>query len=340
MSASTGFRTRIGIYGYGRIGRAVHQLISQRSSEHNLEVAWTWDIRNPGIYFDPVDVVVNAAPYTAINEALSVAHRLGAGYIDFTEDTAFWRSNHGLCTWGRPIVPHCGIAPGVINIIGAEAISRTRSEAKDLVYRLYCGALPERNPGGPLYHEVTWNAAGMSREYVEPGERIMAGQYMDNWPLVFSKLPVSMSGLGVDTPEGFEAATTSGGIGTMARTYKGKVGGLVYRTLRWPGHWRAIGQWLNHPDVIDSMLATGKATMKDMVLVKVMIGSDITFYEAVIRPVHGLSAIELATASGGCAVLDLIERGVICEGRMIRQEEIDTETLRRSVFSDIYPRLP
>lgn len=332
---------KIGIFGYGRIGRAVHQLISVREG-HNLEVEWYWDISDPGAFFhfDPVDVVVNAAPYTAINDARTVARRLGAGYIDFTEDTSFWLEKENLSLWGKPIVPHCGIAPGVINIIGAEAINHTLSEAKALGYRLYCGALPERNPGAPLYHEVTWNAAGMSREYVGPSERIVGGHYLDNWPLVRSPASVTVDLSGRGEKHHFEAASTSGGIGTMARTYKDKVGGLVYRTLRWPGHWKAIGPWLKHPEVIAGMLATGKATMKDMVVIKVTIGAGLTFYEAVIRPDYGLSAIELATASGGCAVLDLLDKGYIGGGRIIRQEEIDTQTLRRSVFSSVYPVLP
>src|SRR5699024_10313323 len=38
----------------------------------------------------------------------------------------------------------------------------------------------------------------------------------------------------------FEAALTSGGLGTMCQTYEGRVQRLDYKTLRYPGHFQQM----------------------------------------------------------------------------------------------------
>jgi saccharopine dehydrogenase-like NADP-dependent oxidoreductase len=40
-----------------------------------------------------------------------------------------------------------------------------------------------------------------------------------------------------------EACTTSGGLGTIAETYEGKVETLDYKSMRYPGHLAGM-QWL------------------------------------------------------------------------------------------------
>ncbi len=125
------------------------------------------------------------------------------------------------------VLPNCGLAPGLINILAAAGMSAF--DAVDSI-ALRVGGLP-RNPRPPLNYQIVFSAEGLLNEYIEPAEILENGEL---------KTVPSMTGLeelSFPLPYGrLEAFYTSGGLSTLTRTLRSKVGRLDYKTIRYPGH--------------------------------------------------------------------------------------------------------
>ncbi|MBX2991344.1 MAG: saccharopine dehydrogenase NADP-binding domain-containing protein [Bacteroidetes bacterium] len=125
------------------------------------------------------------------------------------------------------VVPNCGLAPGLINILAMEG---TREfEQLDSIH-LRVGGLPQR-PRPPLYYQIVFSVEGLINEYVEKATVIRDGK---------TELIDPMSGLeDIEFPEPFgtlEAFNTSGGLSTLTQLLDGKVNNLDYKTIRYKGH--------------------------------------------------------------------------------------------------------
>lgn len=129
------------------------------------------------------------------------------------------------------IIPDCGLAPGMVNILGA-ALFNSLTQMQEMHFRV--GGLPV-NPKPPLGYELCFSPEGLINEYVEPVRLISDGQIRERPGL--SDLEI----LDFGTPLGdLEAFNTSGGISTMIESFKGKVNHLDYKTIRYPGHMEKI----------------------------------------------------------------------------------------------------
>jgi len=172
------------------------------------------------------DAVVSALPFFLNKPIAEVAHKNGMHYFDLTEDvetTNFIRELSRTST--SVMAPQCGLAPGLIGIVGAN-LANEFDKLRDIELRV--GALP-RYPNGLLAYSFTWSPAGVINEYINDAEAIHNGE---------RKMVPSLEGFEYINIEGqeFEAFTTSGGLGTMCETYHGKVDTLNYKTMRYPGH--------------------------------------------------------------------------------------------------------
>lgn len=128
---------------------------------------------------------------------------------------------------GITIVPNCGLAPGLINILAMEG---TRGfEQLDSIH-LRVGGLPQ-HPRPPLYYQIVFSVEGLINEYVEKATVINDGKL---------QLIDPMSGLEeieFGPPFGsLEAFNTSGGLSTLTQLFNGKVKQLDYKTIRYKGH--------------------------------------------------------------------------------------------------------
>jgi len=130
-------------------------------------------------------------------------------------------------TKGVTVIPNCGLAPGLINILAV-----TASKVFDTLdsIRLRVGGLP-RHPRPPLNYQIVFSVEGLINEYVEQALVIQDGEL---------KHIESMSGLEeIEFPEPFgmlEAFATSGGLSTLPELFAGRVKTLDYKTIRYPGH--------------------------------------------------------------------------------------------------------
>ncbi len=151
----------------------------------------------------------------------------------------------------------------------------------------------------------------------------------------------------------YEAFNTSGGLGTLCDTLAGRVQNLNYKTVRYPGH-RDIVKTLirdlrlgSRRDVLKDVLETAlPITYQDVVLVFVAVSGireGRLTQETYAKKVYGqvvdgkrLSAIQLTTAAGICAVLDLLVHGKIRQSGLVRQEEIGLEAFLGNRFGSHY----
>jgi lysine 6-dehydrogenase len=128
---------------------------------------------------------------------------------------------------GVSVIPDCGLAPGMVNILAAEGIRRLdRAEQ----VRIYVGGLPQ-SPEPPLNYQIVYSLEGALDYYTTP-----------SWVLRGAK-PVQVDALSEVEPVEFpapvgtlEAFHTGGGISTLPFAYEGKVEVMEYKTLRYPGH--------------------------------------------------------------------------------------------------------
>lgn len=128
---------------------------------------------------------------------------------------------------GVSIVPDCGLAPGMVNILAAEGIHRLdRVET----VKVYVGGLPQR-PEPPLNYQIVYSLEGVLDYYTTPSWVLRSGrparvEALSEVERVMFPAPVGE----------LEAFHTGGGISTLPWKYDGRVPVMEYKTLRYPGH--------------------------------------------------------------------------------------------------------
>jgi lysine 6-dehydrogenase len=127
---------------------------------------------------------------------------------------------------GVTVIPDCGLAPGMANILAARAVAAF--DQADSV-RIRVGGLPQ-NPMPPLDYQLTFSVHGLINEYAEPCRTLRDGLEVIEAPLT------GIEELDFPPVGRLEAFHTSGGVSTLTRTLRGRVRNLDYKTIRYPGH--------------------------------------------------------------------------------------------------------
>ncbi len=273
--------------------------------------------------------VLSAAPYHLTVPIAEAARRSGAHYLDLTEDVASTRRVKALAEGAASaFIPQCGLAPGFITIVAADLCRRFET-LHDV--RMRVGALP-KYPSNALNYNLTWSTDGLINEYCEPCEALVNGEPHETAPLEELE-EFSLDGVT------YEAFNTSGGLGTLCESLRGKARNLNYKTIRYPGHAQIMKALLNdlrlrdRRDVLKDILENAlPATLQDVVIVFVTVSGvqngrlvQETYANKIYgRPIGGVmrSAIQITTAAGICAALDMLRSGALPHRGFIRQEEI------------------
>ena len=177
------------------------------------------------------DAVMSAIPYYFNGPMAKLAVEAGCHFADLGGNTEIVMEQKKLDEEARAkglsIMPDCGLAPGMVNILAAEGIRRV--DRADRV-RIYVGGLPQK-PEPPLNYQIVYSLEGALDYYTTP-----------SWILRDGK-PVTVDALSELEPVEFpaplgtlEAFHTAGGISTMPFSWQGKVREMEYKTLRYPGH--------------------------------------------------------------------------------------------------------
>ncbi len=175
--------------------------------------------------------VMSAIPYYYNGPMAKVAVEAGCHFSDLGGNTDIVLEQKKLhqkaLAQGVSVIPDCGLAPGMVNILAAEGIRRLDRADK---VKIFVGGLPQA-PEPPLNYQIVYSLEGALDYYTTP-----------SWVLRGGK-PVQVDALSEVEPVEFpspvgtlEAFHTGGGISTLPFAYDGKIETMEYKTLRYPGH--------------------------------------------------------------------------------------------------------
>lgn len=290
-----------------------------------------------------VEAIISSLPFycnVPIAKA-AAAHHLH--YFDLTEDVETTRAVKDISAKAKQaFVPQCGLAPGFISIVANHLMKKFPS--LDTV-KMRVGALPI-NISNALQYSLTWSTDGLINEYGNPCYGVENGAEVALMPLEGLE-KIKINGLT------YEAFNTSGGIGSLADTYFGKVKHLSYKTIRYPGHCEKIKFLMNDLKLNSDRETLRKIlehaipkTYQDVVLVYVSvtgIQNDYfieenyvnKFYPRVINN-EQWSAIQLTTATSICAVVDIVLDKPANYHGFVTQEQFSLDDLLNNRFGKYY----
>lgn len=334
--------TKIAVLGLGEIGKTVLAQLSQNPQvdAHGFDITNGHDLSNVSVIeqcLSGMDAVIATTPYFLNLKIAEVAARFEIVYFDVTEDVDTSNAIKNMNA-NMPMISQCGLAPGMVSII-ANNLAKTFDKVRDIKIRV--GALPQL-PTNHMKYNFTWSTIGLINEYSNPCRELENGKI--GWKSPLSGLEqLTIAGMPL------EAARTSGGIGTLADSWKGKAENVNYKTIRYPKHFDymkfLIDDLKMHKDketfrkIFDSTVPRIK---NDMILILIIVNGekDKKFmeesYTKIIMPDLGLSAIQLSTVFGLMSVVDTWLDGNIKASGLITQESLDFNLISKSTYSQIY----
>jgi saccharopine dehydrogenase-like NADP-dependent oxidoreductase len=356
---------RVLLLGAGKIGRMIARFLMD-SGDYDLVVGDVSDAalkrvaKLTGAEARRIDAS-NADELTAAMEgsqtvisALSFHHnplvaaaalKTGISYFDLTEDVATSDTVAEIAkraSDGQIFMPQCGLAPGFISIVANDLINWF--ERIETV-KMRVGALPQF-PTGDLKYNLTWSTDGLINEYCNPCEAIHTGKKINLLPLE------GLEHFSVDGVR-YEAFNTSGGLGTLCDTLAGKVRELDYKTVRYVGHRDLMKVLVNelrlseHRDQFKEILERAvPVTFQDVVVTFCTVTGwrkGLLVQKSDARKIYHQqigdemwSAIQITTAAGICAVLDLHVAGQLPRRGLVRQEQVRLEDFLANRFGQYY----
>jgi saccharopine dehydrogenase-like NADP-dependent oxidoreductase len=287
--------------------------------------------------------VISSLPYYC-NPAVAKAARKGnAHYFDLTEDVAVTQAVRRTARGAsKAFVPQCGLAPGFISI-AANELAKHFDELRSIKLRV--GALPQ-HPNNVLKYSLTWSTEGLINEYGNPCESVVDGKVVAASPLE------GLEEIEIDGMR-YEAFNTSGGLGSLAETYGKQCEQINYKTMRYPGHCAQMRLLMN-----DLKLNTDRATLKrvlehsvpqtlqDVVIVYAAVAG---WQDGELREENYVnkvypqmiagrlwSAIQVTTAAGITAVVDLVLANPRKFKGFVPQEQFDLPAILENRFGQYY----
>jgi saccharopine dehydrogenase-like NADP-dependent oxidoreductase len=171
------------------------------------------------------DLVVGLTPGKVGYQTIKAAVEAGVSMVDLSylpEDPRFFDSRASKAN--ITIIPDCGVAPGLSNILVGRACSLLERVTN---IRMFVGGLPQvRVP--PLEYKITWSVEDLLEEYVRDAKIIVGGKIVEVKALDGLE-ELEFPGLGV-----LEAFYTDG-LRTLHHTIPG-VENMWEKTLRYSGH--------------------------------------------------------------------------------------------------------
>jgi lysine 6-dehydrogenase len=189
------------------------------------------DERNVRAVMRGHDAVLSAIPYYLNATMAALAVDLGLHFADLGGNKAVLERQQALDGAARRkhigVVPDCGLAPGLVNIVALEAVRRLeRCES----LKLYVGGLPQ-HPAPPLNYTIVYSPEGVLDYYTSPSWVLRHGQ-----PAQVDALS-ELESVDFPAPLGtLEAFHTAGGVSLMPWEFAGTIDTMEYKTLRYPGH--------------------------------------------------------------------------------------------------------
>ncbi len=182
------------------------------------------------------DVALSCAPYRFNPELTALALEAGVPFCDLGGNPDVVARQQQMVTGANttlPVVPDCGISPGLSNII---AVHLARSEGADAIH-VRCGGIPVSPDAvdNPLKYKLVFDPQGLISEYsgrvpvLRNGQLRMIDALSSIEPFDGGRLEASPTSN--NSPQVVEYLQSLG-----VREYD-------YMTLRYPGHWSIARAW-------------------------------------------------------------------------------------------------
>lgn len=291
---------------------------------------------------EKIKAVISCLPFNLTILVAKIAHECGIHYFDPTEDVATTNAVSKLAKDSKSaFAPQCGLAPGFISI-AANSLMQNLDEIYTVKMRV--GALTQ-SASNSLKYGFTWSIDGLVNEYIHPCV-VIKDKHKKEMPALGE-----LETIIIDDKE-FEAFHTSGGVGSLADTYLGKVRNLDYKTIRFPGHCDKMKFLLNdlnlreEPELVKSILSKVIPHVEDdKVVVYVSVSGKKNgrlvekTYTNTLYPTnyhgHKFSAIQMTTAAGICTIVDLVIKEKKLKG-LVKQEQVSLEQFLDNRFGKYY----
>lgn len=331
----------LAILGLGHIGKYVFDTLSNdlNFNVRGYDLKTGYDLTNETVLRNIIETsegVLASTPYFLNKKIAQICDVYNTDYFDLTESVEV--TEYVKTLKNAKFITQCGLAPGMVSII-ANQIAKRFDHVENIEIRV--GALPE-NSNNHLGYYRTWNTEGLINEYIHKCPAIKNNNLTDLDPLTeLENIMLNQTTL--------EAATTSGGLGSLAQTWLGKAKNVNYKTLRYPGHWKLIKFLKDDLGLVENFDVYVKLfnehipqTNKDFVFILINVTGyinesyQIRQYSKIIDN-DTATAIQRATGSGIMAVLDSWGRGSI-DNKIgwIRQEELDYDSVWGSKYTECY----
>lgn len=287
------------------------------------------------------DCVIGAVSYRYNSILTKAAIAAGVHFCDLGGNDEVVRHQLSLDAEARKanvlIVPNCGLAPGMANVLAARGAEFF--DSLDSV-KLRVGGLPQ-HPRPPFNYQLFFSVEGLINEYSGTSTVIRNGKLTQVDTLTEIETVVFP-----EPPGTLEAFHTSGGSSLLPVMFEGKVHQLDYKTLRYPGHCEKfkalldLGFASNEPITIGSNLLTAKEFFfellkrklgsggKDLVVLRIRISGRrggrlqaltfelIDFYDEI----DNITAMMRTTSFPTSVIAQLIVKGIITARGVVAPE--------------------
>ena len=365
----------IGLLGAGKIGTAIYNLLIASGFGYDITVGdqrvlnsiTTCDFHRLELHSDYTKecseldkfvkgktLIINALPYqlNPIVYKYCVEHNIP--YFDLSEDEFLdeWIEKKEYLSPTRTgilfTMPHCGLAPGLSTVIANDLVKDFYS-----VYNLKIrvGALSQHSSNKLKYH-TSWSSDGLVNEYKGNCQVVDGGVYV-KVPALCGHEKLTING------QDYEAFNTSGGIGTFAKTLAEQDKSCIYadyKTIRRIGHLDYIDFLFNDLRLKNDMLVDifrnhVTQTTKDCVIIFVEVNGQNkilgytgkiytkTFYPDMIQG-RTFTAIELTTAVGLLAMVELFLNKKLPQEGYVKQESVEWQDILDTKYGWIYRESP
>ncbi|MDF1663486.1 MAG: saccharopine dehydrogenase C-terminal domain-containing protein [Planctomycetota bacterium] len=309
---------RILVLGGGRQGRVIAEDLGK---DHDVTVADSRPLTGiSGVktlvadlsHFDELcfhmasyDLIVGALPAALGYEAAQAAIAAQRSYVDiafYEEDAADLHDKAKAA--GVAIMPDCGLAPGISNLVIGRAMAQNPEVERIDIYVGGVAADKTR----PFGYVISWSVPDLLEEYVRPARIRQNGETVS--VPVFS----GMEQLDIE------------GVGTMEAFYTDGLRSLLdikgpktlnEKTLRWPGHVDAIKPLLEKGSFIEEISAQCSEG-EDFVVLFIRVDGEEVVMTAQAK--DGLSAMSRTTALTCAAFARLVAAGGVKEVGVVPPE--------------------
>lgn len=212
-----------------RSTRLAHELGSPLVNAIALDVARPVDVAKS---LRGHDCAISAVPYRFNAELTKAALEAGVHFCDLGGNDQIVEEQRQMDALARQkgllVIPNCGLAPGLGNILAAGGARMFDGEIDSITIRV--GGLPQ-HPVPPLNYQLVFSAEGLINEYSGKAK------VLRDFQAVELDAMTEVEHLEFPPPYGaLEAFLTSGGTSLLTEIFSGKVRHLDYKTIRYPGH--------------------------------------------------------------------------------------------------------